>query len=99
MRRAAICFAPAFRFSFNYRADIMRRSNAGRYTTDEESITSEYIRNRIRYLDPDLSHSDRKQADDVDILRRRMDATVLLIKALGGGWDISQLPTVSELRK
>ena len=29
----------------------------------------------------------------VDLLRRRMDATVLLIKALGGGWDVSKLPT------
>jgi outer membrane protein TolC len=30
---------------------------------------------------------------EVDLLRRRMDATVLLIKALGGGWDVSRLPT------
>jgi NodT family efflux transporter outer membrane factor (OMF) lipoprotein len=29
----------------------------------------------------------------IDILRRRMDASVLLVKALGGGWDASQLPT------
>ncbi len=29
---------------------------------------------------------------EVDILRRRMDATVELIKALGGGWDTSKLP-------
>jgi NodT family efflux transporter outer membrane factor (OMF) lipoprotein len=28
----------------------------------------------------------------VDILTRRMDSTVLLIKALGGGWDSSKLP-------
>lgn len=29
---------------------------------------------------------------EVDILRRRMDASVLLIKALGGGWDVTKLP-------
>jgi NodT family efflux transporter outer membrane factor (OMF) lipoprotein len=29
----------------------------------------------------------------IDIQRRRMDASVLLVKALGGGWDVSQLPT------
>jgi NodT family efflux transporter outer membrane factor (OMF) lipoprotein len=29
---------------------------------------------------------------EVDIQRRRMDATVELIKALGGGWDVSKLP-------
>jgi NodT family efflux transporter outer membrane factor (OMF) lipoprotein len=29
---------------------------------------------------------------EVDLLRRRMGATVLLIKALGGGWDTSKLP-------
>jgi NodT family efflux transporter outer membrane factor (OMF) lipoprotein len=29
----------------------------------------------------------------IDIQRRRMDASVLLVKALGGGWDASSLPT------
>jgi len=29
----------------------------------------------------------------IDILRRQMDASVLLVKALGGGWDVSNLPT------
>jgi outer membrane protein TolC len=28
----------------------------------------------------------------VDILARRMAASVLLVKALGGGWDASQIP-------
>jgi NodT family efflux transporter outer membrane factor (OMF) lipoprotein len=28
----------------------------------------------------------------IDILRRRLDASVLLIKAMGGGWDVSNLP-------
>jgi NodT family efflux transporter outer membrane factor (OMF) lipoprotein len=30
----------------------------------------------------------------IDILRRRMDASVLLVKALGGGWNVSNLPTL-----
>ncbi len=28
----------------------------------------------------------------VDLLRRRMLSSVLLIKAVGGGWDASKLP-------
>jgi NodT family efflux transporter outer membrane factor (OMF) lipoprotein len=33
----------------------------------------------------------------IDILRRRMDASVLLIKALGGGWDVTKLPERAAL--
>jgi NodT family efflux transporter outer membrane factor (OMF) lipoprotein len=32
------------------------------------------------------------ERNDIDILRRRMDASVLLVKVLGGGWDRTQLP-------
>ncbi|MBW4038969.1 MAG: efflux transporter outer membrane subunit [Acidobacteria bacterium] len=32
------------------------------------------------------------ERNDIEILRRRMDASVLLIKVLGGGWNRSQLP-------
>jgi NodT family efflux transporter outer membrane factor (OMF) lipoprotein len=37
------------------------------------------------------------ERNEVDILRRRMDASVLLIKALGGGWDASKLPQISSM--
>jgi NodT family efflux transporter outer membrane factor (OMF) lipoprotein len=36
---------------------------------------------------------------EIDIQRRRMDASVLLIKALGGGWNIKDMPTLPALRK
>ncbi len=32
------------------------------------------------------------ERNDIDILRRQMAASVLLVKALGGGWDTTQLP-------
>jgi NodT family efflux transporter outer membrane factor (OMF) lipoprotein len=32
------------------------------------------------------------QRNDIDIMRRRIDASILLVKAIGGGWDTTQLP-------
>ncbi|MCU1322596.1 MAG: efflux system, outer rane lipoprotein NodT family [Acidobacteriaceae bacterium] len=34
----------------------------------------------------------QNERNDIEILRRRLDASVLLIKALGGGWNTQQLP-------
>ena len=34
------------------------------------------------------------ERNQVDILRRRMDASVLLVKAVGGGWNVTDLPNL-----
>ena len=34
----------------------------------------------------------QNERNDIELRRREMDASVLLIKAVGGGWDASQLP-------
>ena len=36
------------------------------------------------------------ERNDVDILRRRMTASVLLIKSLGGGWTTAELPAFAD---
>jgi outer membrane protein TolC len=36
------------------------------------------------------------ERNEVDISRRRMEASVLLTKALGGRWELSKLPQVAS---
>ena len=64
----------------------------------EESLaisTDQYKQGIATYLQvitaQTIALQDEKSA--VDILTRRMTASVLLIEALGGGWDASQLPS------
>lgn len=38
------------------------------------------------------------QRTEIDIMRRRMEASVLLVKALGGGWTTASLPAISSLK-
>ncbi len=39
------------------------------------------------------------ERSEIDIQRQRMDAGGLLIKALGGGWNITNMPSLPSLRK
>jgi NodT family efflux transporter outer membrane factor (OMF) lipoprotein len=56
--------------------------------------TERYKGGLVTYLEVITAQSIDLQDEyaEVDILRRRLEAAVLLIKALGGGWDISKLP-------
>ena len=56
---------------------------------------NQYKGGLVTYLDVVTAQSIALQNEsaEVDILRRRMEASVLLIKALGGGWDAAKLPS------
>ena len=34
----------------------------------------------------------QNQRNEIDILRRRIGASLLLVKAIGGGWSVAELP-------
>jgi NodT family efflux transporter outer membrane factor (OMF) lipoprotein len=59
-----------------------------------ELSNSRYKGGIVTYLEVITAQSAAlvNERTEVDLLRRRMDASVLLIKALGGGWNESQLP-------
>ena len=61
--------------------------------------TNQYKGGTISYLDVVILQTAllNNQRTAVDVLGRRMSASVLLIKALGGGWDASTLPSTEEL--
>jgi len=68
----------------------------------EESLsisTDQYKQGIVTYLQVVTAQAFALQNEKsaVDILTRRMTASVLLIEALGGGWDASQLPSKGEI--
>jgi NodT family efflux transporter outer membrane factor (OMF) lipoprotein len=61
--------------------------------------TAQYKAGTATYLQVETSQTAlfAEQKALVDLLTRRMVSSVLLVEALGGGWDTSQLPAVSQL--
>ncbi len=61
--------------------------------------TAQYKAGTANYLQVITSQTAALQNERsaVDILTRRMVASVLLIEALGGGWDASKLPSAQDL--
>lgn len=64
-----------------------------------EISTNQYVGGLTNYLTVITSqtYALQNQLRAVDIQTRRMDASVSLIQALGGGWDASQLPSSGEI--
>jgi NodT family efflux transporter outer membrane factor (OMF) lipoprotein len=64
-----------------------------------EISTYQYKAGTASYLQVITAQTAALQAEitAINILRRRMVASVLLIEALGGGWDASTLPTPKQL--
>jgi len=62
--------------------------------------TIQYTGGLANYLQVITSQTSALQNEHtaVDLLTRRMVASVTLIQALGGGWDASQLPSTAALR-
>jgi NodT family efflux transporter outer membrane factor (OMF) lipoprotein len=59
--------------------------------------TNRYKGGLVTYLEVTTAQSTAlsNEITEVNILARRMNSTVLLIKALGGGWDVAKLPQLT----
>ena len=69
----------------------------------EEALTIstyQYKAGTVNYLQVITSQTAALSAERtaVDLLTRRLNASVLLVEALGGGWDSTHLPTPESLR-
>jgi NodT family efflux transporter outer membrane factor (OMF) lipoprotein len=63
--------------------------------------TNQYKAGIVSYLNVALVQATAlaNERTAVDVLNRRLAASVLLVKALGGGWNASDLPTPDELAR
>jgi NodT family efflux transporter outer membrane factor (OMF) lipoprotein len=79
--------------------DVANRAVAAAKQTLELS-TIQYRGGLTNYLQVIIAQTSALQTQRaaVQILTRRNTASVLLIEALGGGWDASQLPSAREVR-
>jgi len=81
-------------------AEAVAQDRAVRAARESQQIsTYQYKAGTVSYLQVITTQAIALQAEktEVDILTRRMVSSVLLIEALGGGWDASRLPAVSDL--
>jgi NodT family efflux transporter outer membrane factor (OMF) lipoprotein len=62
-------------------------------------LSDRYKNGAITYLDVVVAQTTAltNEVQAVSIARRRMAASVALVKALGGGWDVSDLPTDEQI--
>jgi outer membrane protein TolC len=62
-------------------------------------FTDRYVGGRDNYLQVITAQTEYlgNESNQVEIRRRRMEASVLLVKALGGGWTAAALPTRAEI--
>jgi NodT family efflux transporter outer membrane factor (OMF) lipoprotein len=67
----------------------------------QQLSTDRYVGGRDTYLQVITTQTVAltNERNETDILRRRMEASVLLAKALGGGWIASDLPSLDALKK
>jgi NodT family efflux transporter outer membrane factor (OMF) lipoprotein len=81
-------------------ADVEDRAVAAAKQTLELS-TIQYRGGLTNYLQVIIAQTSALQSQRaaVQILTRRNVASVLLIEALGGGWNASQMPSVKEVRR
>ena len=73
---------------------VQQRTGTAASEESERIFNNRYIGGLDTYLQVITAQTTAlvNERNDIDILRRRMDSTVMLIKALGGGWDRTQLP-------